>query len=455
MSKIKSKKLIKQEDDIVDYLNRQSRSQKELEPMLDEIRRMKGDDKAIEQYINNFVIGRNSQDPYNKAEFTNRLLHELIGAAAVQEVPGLDSKIPKNLEKANLNLQKVANTVYKNRQPLEDALNLGNKLTFGDFEERKAFGIHMPKHGIYINDAFRKANDANAGLYGTLIHELSHRGDALSKMMALLKLKQTKGDDWINSNLNNSVYIKNFNELLGNSDKSNLSELIQKFKESNPGKLDETSDILSHGNIEVPNNYEELQKNVSKDKQNLYKLTPIELQDAYSGRGHWFNRNFPLDAIKKIAREGVGGIKTIAPFLAKGAVGAAAGGLPLLAEAAEQAFDTESSGANPNMPHYWLEKGIKNPEEQKQRAKVFTARQKLDEALQPRYSGLSNFEPDYMNQNLEEAEKANKKLNYEKAVLEAQKAGTLRPNYVETSNEDNTDMIIKSKLDALRKFGKR
>jgi hypothetical protein len=110
-----------------------------------------------------------------------------------------------------------------------------------------------------------------------------------------------------------------------------------------------------------------------------------------------------------------------AKLLGKGAykalpvLGAGIGGIA--AQAAEEALDPETSGATPNMPEYWLERGIRDPEEQRQRAMLASFREGL----------TTQGRTDEMPTAYEKPEIKQRK----EQVLAAKKAGALAPTYVE------------------------
>lgn len=99
--------------------------------------------------------------------------------------------------------------------------------------------------------------------------------------------------------------------------------------------------------------------------------------------------------------------------------GATAGGLigGIAAQAAEEALNPEPSGATAEMPEYWLERGVKNPEEQRQKALLASFKAglpdggKMDEIP-------SAYEKPEIRQRKEQ-------------VMAAKKAGALAPTYVE------------------------
>jgi hypothetical protein len=96
-------------------------------------------------------------------------------------------------------------------------------------------------------------------------------------------------------------------------------------------------------------------------------------------------------------------------------LGAGIGGIA--AQAAEEAASPETSGATPDMPEYWLERGVRNPEEQIQKARLASFKQELP--MQGKMDELpSAYEKPEIKQRKEQ-------------VLQAKKAGALAPTYVE------------------------
>jgi hypothetical protein len=97
------------------------------------------------------------------------------------------------------------------------------------------------------------------------------------------------------------------------------------------------------------------------------------------------------------------------------ALGAGIGGIA--AQAAEEAASPETSGAAPDMPEYWLERGVRDPEEQLQRARLASFKEGL-----PAVGKFDEMPSPY--------EKPEIKQRKEQ-VLAAKKAGALAPTYVE------------------------
>lgn len=135
---------------------------------------------------------------------------------------------------------------------------------------------------------------------------------------------------------------------------------------------------------------------------------------------------------------GVTDFKSIAPILGKVGAAAAGGLASAGAEAAVEAMEPTSSGATPNMPDYWLEKGIRDPKEQDRLAKLIGFKQGLTTGI-----NYNKIPGPY--------EKPESK-KYKESVLEAEKAGTLLPNYVEQNPQEDMDMVQKSQLEALRRL---
>jgi hypothetical protein len=116
-----------------------------------------------------------------------------------------------------------------------------------------------------------------------------------------------------------------------------------------------------------------------------------------------------LDTVGKVAKSKLG--KAL-PYVA----GALAGGIPAVAgEIAGEALDSTTSGATPDMPEYWLERGVRNPEKQLQKARLASFKQGLPEAPS---EIPSRFEAPEVRQRKEQ-------------VLAVKKAGALAPTYVE------------------------
>jgi len=185
---------------------------------------------------------------------------------------------------------------------------------------------------------------------------------------------------------------------------------------------------------DVVENLEVLKKYLPEDQFKKLELAGLKLAEKRGGGINYINSNKINAILQSITKRSVSrGVATLpeaisialpkptaaTKFLAKGAlkvlpaVGAGIGGLA--AQAAEEAASPEASGATPNMPEYWLERGIKDPEEQRQRAMLASFKQGLPETPS---EIPSRFEAPEVRQRKEQ-------------VLAAKKAGALAPTYVE------------------------
>jgi hypothetical protein len=115
------------------------------------------------------------------------------------------------------------------------------------------------------------------------------------------------------------------------------------------------------------------------------------------------------------------GLQKIAKPLA--IAGAAGGGLigGIAAQATEEALSPEPSGATPQMPEYWLERGVRDPEEQRQRALLASFKEGL-----PSQGKIEEMPSAYEKPEIKQ---------YKEQVMTAKKAGALAPTYVEAPKE--------------------
>lgn len=135
----------------------------------------------------------------------------------------------------------------------------------------------------------------------------------------------------------------------------------------------------------------------ARTPQGAYKLATLAPRIAETTAG------------KIASKVGKGALKKL-PY-----IGAGIGGIA--AQAAEEAIDTETSGATPSMPEYWLERGVRDPEEQRQRAALASFKEGLP------FSGRVDEIPSAY-------EKPETK-QYKEQVLAVKKSGGLAPTYVE------------------------
>lgn len=91
------------------------------------------------------------------------------------------------------------------------------------------------------------------------------------------------------------------------------------------------------------------------------------------------------------------------------------------AQAAEEALSPEPSGATPQMPEYWLERGVRDPEEQLQKARLASFKEGL-----PAQGKIEEMPSAYEKPEIKQ---------YKEQVMTAKKAGVLAPTYVEAPKE--------------------
>ena len=185
---------------------------------------------------------------------------------------------------------------------------------------------------------------------------------------------------------------------------------------------------------DVVENLQTLKDYLPESEFKKLQLAGLKLAEKRGGGVDYINANKINAILQSITKRSVArGVATlpeaistalpktaaVAKFLGKGAfkalpiVGAGIGGIA--AQAAEEALDAEPSGATPDMPEYWLERGVRNPEEQLQKARLASFKQSLPEAPS---EIPSRFEAPEVRQRKEQ-------------VLAVKKAGALAPTYVE------------------------
>ena len=135
-------------------------------------------------------------------------------------------------------------------------------------------------------------------------------------------------------------------------------------------------------------------------------------------KGHHLSGLFEFDNLRHLIKSGR--FKAAAPFLAKAGLAGAGGLASLAAEAAQEASDAESLGATPNMPEHYLERGVRDPEEARQKALAHSFKESLE--------GKEDSE---MPSRFEKPEIQ----KYKEDVLKA-KQEDLLPNYVEELPEE-------------------
>lgn len=194
---------------------------------------------------------------------------------------------------------------------------------------------------------------------------------------------------------------------------------------------DQTSPTDVVENLEVLKNY------LPEDQFKKLQLAGMKLAEKRGGGIDYINANKINAILQSVTKRSVSravatlpeaisatlpkAVTSTAKFLGKGAykllpaVGAGLGGIA--AQAAEEGLSPETSGATPQMEEYWLERGVRDPEEQRQRAMLASFKEglpaggKIDEMP-------SAYEKPEIRQRKEQ-------------VMAAKKAGALAPTYVE------------------------
>lgn len=187
---------------------------------------------------------------------------------------------------------------------------------------------------------------------------------------------------------------------------------------------------------DVVENLEVLKTYLPEDEFKKLQLAGLKLAEKRGGGIDYINANKINAILQSITKRSVSrGVATLpeaisaalpkttaaAKLLGKGAmkalpvIGAGIGGV--VAQAAEEALSPEPSGATAQMEEYWLERGVRDPEEQRQRALLASFKEGLP--AQGRVDEMpSAYEKPEIRQRKEQ-------------VLAAKKAGALAPTYVE------------------------
>lgn len=187
---------------------------------------------------------------------------------------------------------------------------------------------------------------------------------------------------------------------------------------------------------DVVENLQVLKDYLPEDQFKKLQLAGIKLAEKRGGGVDYINANKINAILQSITKRSVSrGFATLpeaisaalpkttaaAKLLGKGAmkalpvIGAGIGGVA--AQAAEEALNPEISGATPQMAEYWLERGVRDPEEQRQRAMLASFKEGL-----PAQGKIDEMPSAY-----EKPEVRQRK----EQVLAAKKAGALAPTYVE------------------------
>jgi hypothetical protein len=187
---------------------------------------------------------------------------------------------------------------------------------------------------------------------------------------------------------------------------------------------------------DVVENLQVLKDYLPEDQFKKLQLAGMKLAEKRGGGVDYINANKINAILQSITKRSVSrGVATlpeaistalprttaITKSIGKGAmkalpiVGAGVGGIA--AQAAEEALSPEPSGATPQMEEYWLERGVRDPEEQRQRALLASFKEELP----------AQGQVDEMPSAYEKPEIRQRK----EQVMAAKKAGALAPTYVE------------------------
>lgn len=333
MSDLKSK---------VRALRSQQFDEADLKRILKEIQKLP-DDEAIKAYLNKEsekIIG-SGYHPRTKAYLTDRLLQQVIGTAALEELPGLAESglSPSSIEK----VQKQA---YGPISDLEKALSLNPEISI---KELPSAGMYVPSKGIILNEAYLDPELLSQAL-GTSLHEASHKADMVGT--AVQAQRQKLGIEDIRK-LKSKYNQENFNEILKKVESGiydpevkqffkdaniitlspkqiavdpgaredsvkKIEELVRKYKKEYPEKISDTEDILSWRSKPHAEENKFIERLI-KSNIDISSASPLQLQEAFSGAqgDHWYKKNFPLDSVLGVAKKGLKGVKSIAPIAAK------------------------------------------------------------------------------------------------------------------------------------------
>jgi hypothetical protein len=336
--------------EVLGNLQSQQFDEKEIKKLLKEVQRLGGDEEAIKALLNTKlpkIIGT-GRTPKIKAYLTDRLLQQIMGTAALEEIPGLAELPPEDA------IKKALHEAYGDISKLEKELGISSDVSFEGFNPQRGYfqsaGDYGPQSGIRINEAFKKDPALLAQMLGTGFHEGSHRPNYVSTALQALANKDLKKDidfskygeqnvrrirdkianriidqevlDFYKAN-NISGYetIKRIADAkkLGqpNIEKADISELVKEYTGKNPGKLDDTKEILNWQGLAHKTDAQFDKSIKDLGIKNPNDLSFLQLQDILSGKeaSHWFKKNFPLEGVLGLAKSGVKGIRSIAPVL--------------------------------------------------------------------------------------------------------------------------------------------
>lgn len=358
--------------EILSSLKSQQFNKDQIKNLLKDIQRIGGDEEAIKALLNKEIprIIGNVSSPRTTAYLTDRVLQQIIGTAALDEIPGLSELSHEDAFK------KILNEAYGDVSKIEKELGLSPNIKFegvlpsGYFQSAADYS---PASGIRINEAYKKDPSLLTQMLGSVFHEGSHRPNSISTALAALANKGLRNN--ISYSKYTPEYLKNIrenkipnriidqdvldyyraNNLAAyenlkaiadakklkeqNKEQKSISDLVKEYVTKNPNKLDETNEILDWQ--AMPHRTE---AQFNKSMQDLgitdpKDLSHLELQNLLSGKdaSHWYKKNFPLEGVLGLAKSGLKGIRSITPILKT----AGKIGLPLAAAASNYAEASE------------------------------------------------------------------------------------------------------------------
>jgi len=279
-------------------------------------------DNYVEKKYRNQNLG-----PTRKAYLTDNLMHQLLGEAALDEVEGLaDKPIVEAIQTAK---------EYSNKglTELEKSLDINPKIVIRDLtkDDEAAHGTYHPTE-VEIDKRYDIPTSKSLGTrqmgQGIGFHETGgHAIDEAAKRLALVQEEVEKrlSPDYKLKKFRKNVLDKNHKptvlEMMSDEELtryySNIKDKLDVYIKNNPGKMESflnTSSIKKFESQKVPDLL----------PSEFYKMTPTKLQNLYSGTGHWFQRNYPFENLKRVIKDGLKSMKGVGvgliPALAAGAV---------------------------------------------------------------------------------------------------------------------------------------
>lgn len=301
-----------------------------------QLKKYANDPEQLENYLNQTLEKRipSSVGTSTKAYETDRLLHSLLGEAALDEIPGLQNK--SLLE----SLQEVKDVSNKGLGDLEKSVDVNPKISVEDLEpfEKRAGGrirgVFSAPIGTKISKDLDipKNTEIRQGAIGTSLHESGHSLDEVAKRLAQIQdeLEKRKDPEYKRKKFRKVNVDKedlNFYEMLTDDElfryNQNVKDKLEQYIKNNPDKLQKM--------ISDPGISKFKTQRVPKFLTSEKPLKPLEAQNLYSGADHWFKRNFPFENLKNVLK---GGLKTVR--------GVGVGLIPATAAALTAAYSPDS-----------------------------------------------------------------------------------------------------------------